>query len=457
LLGVCQQYRRDRQARDESAMQARLRHEAAEQEQESRDRLTLQRRLDETEARKLAKLTEVERKRALQDQQDEQRRRDRQARDESAMRAHLRHKAAAEARKAQEAEDRRLAKRALQDQQDEQRQKDRQARDESAMRAHLRHKAAEEERKAEASAIHKERLAEKEEQRLAKVKERERKRELDLQQEEQRRRDRQARDELGMRAHLRYEAAIDAQKAQEKLVREAVLCVNVEDRSNKRAIRIVQAQAPRTLQDDHRRRDREQRDEAGARALQRHKATVQAERVQQKALTEGRVVAFDGVLPSFLEEEYQYMKQASTDFPEKITSSIRMESMRAYERAISDASRRLPCGICRGLFQEDEMMSVGLRDDDLQLFLQRTKTAPDYCAVKDDMVNLCTTCNSAIAKRAIPPLSAGNFVNCLFCQDYPEALKNLNTVEEAFIARAHVIGIFLKLTSGAQKGCSEGD
>ncbi|KAH9222191.1 hypothetical protein DL95DRAFT_286521 [Leptodontidium sp. 2 PMI_412] len=68
------------------------------------------------------------------------------------------------------------------------------------------------------------------------------------------------------------------------------------------------------------------------------------------------------------------------------------------------------------------------------------------------MVSLCTTCNSAIAKRAISPLSAGNFVNCLFCQDYPEALKNLNTVEEAFIARAHVIGIFLKLTSGAKGG-----
>jgi len=100
------------------------------------------------------------------------------------------------------------------------------------------------------------------------------------------------------------------------------------------------------------------------------------------------------------------------------------------------------------------MISIGLRDDSLQYFLQRTKTAPDRCAVKDDIVSLCTTCSSAIAQRAIPPLSAGNFVNCLFCQDYPETLKNLNTVEEAFIARAHVVGIFLKLTSGAQKGIS---
>ncbi len=70
------------------------------------------------------------------------------------------------------------------------------------------------------------------------------------------------------------------------------------------------------------------------------------------------------------------------------------------------------------------------------------------------MVSLCVSCNSAIAKRVVPPLSAGNFVNCVFYQDYPEALKNLNTVEEAFIARAHVVGIFLKLTSGAKRRIS---
>jgi hypothetical protein len=64
------------------------------------------------------------------------------------------------------------------------------------------------------------------------------------------------------------------------------------------------------------------------------------------------------------------------------------------------------------------------------------------------------SCNSAIVKRAIPPFSAGNFINCLFCQDYLEALKNLNTVEEAFIVRAHIIGIFLKLISGAKGGIS---
>jgi hypothetical protein len=100
------------------------------------------------------------------------------------------------------------------------------------------------------------------------------------------------------------------------------------------------------------------------------------------------------------------------------------------------------------------MISIGLRNDDLQYFLQRTRTAPDCCTVKVGTVSLCTTCSSAIAKQAIPPLSAGNFVNCLFCQDYLAALKNLNTVEEAFIAQDHVVGIFLKLTSGTKSGIS---
>ena len=148
------------------------------------------------------------------------------------------------------------------------------------------------------------------------------------------------------------------------------------------------------------------------------------------------------------------MKQASTNFPETITPSIQMECIKGYQRAISDASRRLPCRLCGGLFQEGEMLSVGLQDDNLQYFLQRTKTDPDNCAVKDNMVRLCPVCNSAITKRAIPLLSASNFVNCLFCQDYPEVLKNLNAVKEAFIAQAHVVSIFLKLTSGAKKGIS---
>src|SRR5207245_2407626 len=95
-----------------------------------------------------------------------------------------------------------------------------------------------------------------------------------------------------------------------------------------------------------------------------------------------------------------------------------------------------------------------LQDDNLRHYLQATKTSPDSCAIKDVRLSVCLTCNSYIRNRSIPPLSAGNFVNRLFCQEYPAVLRDLNTVEERFIARAHVIGAFLKLTSGAQKGIS---
>ena len=250
-----------------------------------------------------------------------------------------------------------------------------------------------------------------------------------------------------MAALSRHEASLETQKRKDRQIRGEVLYEEARSQNVERVARINERRDLKILQDEHRRRERANRDMAGAQAFQRHKAALQAQRAQQKSTSEGRIIAFDGVLPSFLDKEYQYMKQASADFPEKIDSNIEMRCMRDYQRAISDASRRLPCGICGGLFQEDEMVSVRLQADDLQYFLQRTGTAPDCCAVKDDVVNMYTTCNSAIAKRAIPPLSAGNFVNCLFCQDYPEALKNFNTVEEAFIARAHVVGIFLIVES----------
>jgi hypothetical protein len=242
------------------------------------------------------------------------------------------------------------------------------------------------------------------------------------------------------------ELATQARKARENLLRG-----EVQRQRNQRSLGTVQRQAERDLQEGVHRRDREERDEAGRKAIQRHRSALQA---QQRLLTAGRIIAFDGALPSFLDEEYQFMKQASADFPEEISAYNQMKCMRDYQEAITDASRRLPCGICGCLFQEDGMISVSLQEENLQYFLHRTKTTPDCCAVTDNVVSLCASCGSKITDRAIPPLSAGNFVNCLFCQDYPEALKTLNTIEEAFIARAHVIGIFLKLTTGAQKGIS---
>jgi hypothetical protein len=172
-----------------------------------------------------------------------------------------------------------------------------------------------------------------------------------------------------------------------------------------------------------------------------------AARAPRRALPE-----FRGTIPSFLEEEYQYMSGVSSTFPKTITPDVQMPCLQAYQKAILAASKRLPCGICGGLYQEVQVLAVSLQDMCLQNFLQKTATCADSCAIKGGIVGICCLCNSWIAKAEIPPLSAGNFVNRLFCQDYPDVLSGLNTVEERFIARAHVIGTFLKLTSGAQKG-----
>jgi hypothetical protein len=135
-----------------------------------------------------------------------------------------------------------------------------------------------------------------------------------------------------MQAFLRYEAD------------------NAQDADYQRQARLREAGQKQSWEEERRRKDRETREEAGRQAIQRHKAYLQAQKTQQKSLEAGHLIAFDGVLPSFLDEEYQYMKQASTDFPENIGSKIQMGCMRDYQRAISDASRRLPCGICGGLF-----------------------------------------------------------------------------------------------------------
>jgi hypothetical protein len=119
------------------------------------------------------------------------------------------------------------------------------------------------------------------------------------------------------------------------------------------------------------------------------------------------------------------MGKVSSAFPEVITPNIQMSCMRAYQRAIAHASIRLPCGICGGLFQEDHVLSNSLQNENLQHYLQVTQTSPVSCAVTNNPLSVCQTCNSCIANKNIPSLSAGNFVNRLFCQEYPAALRDL--------------------------------
>lgn len=144
--------------------------------------------------REQIKATLQESKGAHFDKQDELRRKDRQAQEESARQTHLRYEAAEQARKIEfdvrhkrwlaEAKAKKIReaeqKRAWRDQQDKLCRADRQRRDESAVQALWRHKAAADEQRAQDEAIRQERLAEMERQRLARLREQEQRRLLDL-------------------------------------------------------------------------------------------------------------------------------------------------------------------------------------------------------------------------------------------------------------------------------------
>ncbi|RDL37295.1 uncharacterized protein BP5553_04728 [Venustampulla echinocandica] len=175
---------------------------------------------------------------------------------------------------------------------------------------------------------------------------------LARQQDDQRRREREARDRACLLAHERHEAAAKAKKVQEAEERKLA---KLRKTDQKQALR-VQKEQERRLREEQRVATQRSREEKQLLRDQEDDQRRLDRQAQDEA--EGRIVAFDGVLPSFLDEEYQYMKQASTTFPEKITSDIQMRCMRDYQKAISNASRRLPCGLCRGQFQEDEISVV---------------------------------------------------------------------------------------------------
>ena len=305
-----EQRRKDWQAQEETGLQVLLRHKASVA-QDAEDML--------------------QQRWALFNQQEEQRRKDKLAQDQSAMQALFRYKAAIKAKEAKEhklarirekqqrAEERRLVmikeketrdqacykaaakareqKQLLARQREDQRRREREAWDQACLQALERYESATKVRNAQEAGERKlAKLREAEERKLAKLREAEQKKTLRDQEKELRRIEKQKRDDAKRAASLRYESAVRSKKEEDNVLRE-----RVEKQRNARSLGVVQRQAVRSLQEEVRRSVREKRDEAGVQAIQRHKAALQAQKVQQKSLTEGGVVAFDGVLPSFLE------------------------------------------------------------------------------------------------------------------------------------------------------------
>lgn len=114
--------------------------------------------------------------------------------------------------------------------------------------------------------------------RLAKLQDAERRRELRLQQDEGRRKAKQARDDSAMGALLRHEASMETWKRQDIQLRGVALREQAHSRDAERVARVNERRALQSLQDDHRRRERDYRDNAGAQALQRHEAASKLRR-----------------------------------------------------------------------------------------------------------------------------------------------------------------------------------
>lgn len=116
--------------------------------------------------------------------------------------------------------------------------------------------------------------------------------------------------------------------------------------------------------------------------IMRHKMSNQM-MFRTRSLRE-RPVDYNGELPSFLREEYEYMANMSLAFPEEITADIQMSCLSAYQAAISRATIRMPCGICGicgGLFKGNSVRHIYVDDENLRYYLHTTQTNPDSCAV----------------------------------------------------------------------------
>ncbi|KFZ14666.1 hypothetical protein V501_03139 [Pseudogymnoascus sp. VKM F-4519 (FW-2642)] len=84
----------------------------------------------------------------------------------------------------------------------------------------------------------------------------------------------QARDDSTIGALLRHEADIETRRRQGTQLRDAALSEEARSRDVERVARVDKRRALQGLEDDHRRRERSYRDDASARAIQRHEAAL---------------------------------------------------------------------------------------------------------------------------------------------------------------------------------------
>ena len=154
-------------------------------------------------------------------------------------------------------------------------------------------------------------------------------------------------------------------------------------------------------------------------------------------------------IPSCLEEEYPKFARATRDFPPSISPDNLRKRYNDYQQHVNWCADRSPCGICGGSFQSDSVKRYTFDD------LNRRGNIHEFdlCAVRDSTVGVCSTCMKGGVSSKLK-FSGENWVNTTLCQDMPAVLANLTIVEKNVIARSHLIGYIIRLSTTSKAGVS---
>ncbi|KAJ5198759.1 uncharacterized protein N7498_007876 [Penicillium cinerascens] len=148
----------------------------------------------------------------------------------------------------------------------------------------------------------------------------------------------------------------------------------------------------------------------------------------------------------FLLQEHESRVRASGMFPQDISTPLVRQSIARFEKEMAVSSRDIACCTCGMLIPSNDTR----RFLDGDPVLEPLAGFLDRCGYIDGFWNLCSGCHAPLLRGSVPKFSAGNKINVVLCQHYPEALKDLTLTEEYLIAKSHPVGVVLKLRPGGR-------
>lgn len=148
----------------------------------------------------------------------------------------------------------------------------------------------------------------------------------------------------------------------------------------------------------------------------------------------------------FLVQEHESRVLASGLFPPNISIPLVRQSIARFEKEMTVSSRDISCCSCGMLIPSNDTRQFLDRDP----VLEPLAGFLDRCGYIDGFWNLCSGCHASLLRGSVPKFSAGNKINVVLCQHYPDALKDLTLTEEYMIAKSHPVGVILKLRPGGR-------